>query len=77
MRKRSNKNTNRRLDPMIVVALIGLVGTIIAALIASPLLEKWLFRSPSVTETVLPAAGVTPGSTQTITGYIGLNQTVN
>jgi len=40
MSKRSNKNTNRRLDPMIVVALIGLMGTIVAALIASPLLEK-------------------------------------
>jgi hypothetical protein len=43
MRKRSNKNAEKRkrLDPTIVVTLIGLAGTIVAALLASPLLERW------------------------------------
>jgi len=63
MSKRSNKNTNRRLDPMIIVALIGLMGTIVAALIASPLLEKWLSQSPSATETTSPSVGAATGST--------------
>ena len=76
MSKRSNKNTNRRLDPMIVVALIGLMGTIVAALIASPLLEKWISQSPSATETTSPSVGATAGSTQTLSKYIELNQTV-
>jgi hypothetical protein len=51
MRKRSSKNTdkNRRLDPAIVVALIGLAGTIMAALLASPLLERWFSVVPSPT----------------------------
>jgi hypothetical protein len=42
MRKKSNKNADKgkRLDPMIVVALIGFAGTIIAALLASPLSER-------------------------------------
>ena len=40
MRKKSDKNAEKgkRLDPTIIVALIGLAGTIIAALLASPLL---------------------------------------
>jgi hypothetical protein len=45
MRKNSTK---KRLDPMIVVALIGLVGTIIAALLASPLIENWGSPQPTV-----------------------------
>ena len=82
MGKRSKKNADskRRLDRTIVVALIGLVGTIIAALLASPLLERWLAGSPSVTETTSPSAGATisatQGSIQSQGNHIGLNQTV-
>jgi hypothetical protein len=85
MDKRSKKNTKtRRLDPMIVVALIGLAGTIVAALLASPLLEKWIPPPSSVTETLtaspietsaLPAGTSTAGS-QVVSKSIRLNETV-
>lgn len=73
MRKRSNK----RLDPMIIVALIGLAGTIIAALLASPLIEKWL--SPAPTSETSPPSSTNPAtsSTKTPGNRINLNQTVN
>ena len=82
MGKRSKKNADskRRLEPTIIVALLGLVGTIIAALLASPLLEKRFARSPATTQTKSPSAGATisatQNSTQTQGNYIGLNQTV-
>ena len=72
MRKKS-KDDRKRLDPMIVVALIGLAGTIIAALLASPLLERWLTPadiSPS------PATSPATSNTQTTGNHIRLNQTV-
>jgi len=49
MRRQSRKNTDagKRIDPMIIVALIGLIGTIIAALLASPLLERLLSADPA------------------------------
>ena len=55
MGKRSNKNTNtrKRLDPTIVVAIIGLVGTLAAALLAIPLLERWFASQPSQAATAV------------------------
>jgi len=77
MRKYSKKNTdtNKRLDPMIVVALIGLVGTITAALLASPLLERWFTAQPSPVVTPAQTSSTTTG-TQTSGNRINLNQTV-
>ncbi|HJS18163.1 MAG TPA: hypothetical protein VJ785_05420 [Anaerolineales bacterium] len=78
MPKSSRKNTesNKRLDPMIVVALIGLFGTIIAALLASPLLERWLSTSPSNTDTPAAISSTAINGTQTTGNHIPLNQTV-
>jgi hypothetical protein len=76
MRKKS-KDYRKRLDPIIVVALIGLAGTIIAALLASPLLDRWL--SPAPTQTSLAEAPVATNAVDNIpiTGNrIRLNQTV-
>lgn len=74
MRKKS-KDDRKRLDPMIVVALIGLAGTIIAALLASPLLERWL--TPAVADiSPSPASSPATSSTQTTGNHIRLNQTV-
>ena len=77
MRKRSNKNTdkNRRLDPAIIVALIGLTGTIIAALLASPLLERWFAAGPTPDATSIQTSNTTTG-TLTSNKRISLNQTV-
>jgi hypothetical protein len=68
--------SKKRLDPAIIVALIGLVGTIIAALLASPLLEKWFSASPPATETVAPAASGNSVTTLTSGNHVALNQTV-
>ena len=74
MRKKS-KNAPKRLDPMIVVALIGLAGTVIAALLASPLLERWL--TPASTDvSPTPSTSSTTSSAQTTGNHIRLNQTV-
>lgn len=43
---------NSKWDAAIVVALIGLVGTISAALLGSPLLEKWFSSTPTATITL-------------------------
>jgi hypothetical protein len=76
MRKRSNKTTdkNKRLDPAIVVALIGLAGTIIAALLASPLLERLFSAGPTPSAT--SAQGLNGITTPDSGNRIGLNQTV-
>ena len=68
--KNRNRESKKRLEPAIVVALIGLAGTIIAGLLASPLLERWLAQRPT--------ASIEPVSDgQQATGnQIGLNQTV-
>lgn len=86
MRKRSQKNKDekKRLDPMIVVALIGLIGTIIAALLASPLLDRWFPAQPSLVSTQIessnPSTGTQPSQAETgpqfISQPIRLNQTV-
>lgn len=73
MRKRSNK----RLDPMIIVALIGLIGTIIAALLASPLLERLIASTPSTNTSQASSTNPATSSTKTLGNRIKLNQTVN
>lgn len=45
-----SKNKSKKLDKAIVIALIGLAGTVLAALIASPVFEKF-FSSTPVPET--------------------------
>ena len=69
-------DSKKRLDPAIIVALIGLAGTIIAALLASPLLEKWIVTSPAATETAAPASTGIGVTTPTSGNRVGLNQTV-
>jgi hypothetical protein len=86
MRKRSQKNKEekKRLDPTIAVALIGLIGTIIAALLASPLLDRWFPAQPVPVSTQVKASNTltTTQPSQTATGPqiisqpISLNQTV-
>jgi hypothetical protein len=78
MRKRSHKNTdkNRRLDPAIIVALIGLTGTIIAALLASPLLERWFAAGPTPVATLVQASNTTNSTQVPDNKRISLNQTV-
>jgi hypothetical protein len=78
MRRHSNKNTNagKRLDPMIVVALIGTIGTIIAAILASPILERWFSSEPSNAGSP-PSSNTATASTQTLGNQIRLNQTVS
>jgi hypothetical protein len=79
MPKRSRKNTesSKRIDPLIVVALIGLLGTIIAALLASPLLERWLSTPPSSNDTPASISNTATQGTQTTGNIIRLNQTVS
>lgn len=75
--RRKSKNASKRLDPMILVALIGLAGTIIAAFLASPLLERWLFPTSAATNPVLaPSPGTTANGSPTTGNRITLNQTV-
>ena len=74
MRKKS-KDARKRLDPVIVVALIGLAGTVIAALLASPLLERWLTPAVAGVSPYLASSPAT-SSTQMTGNHIRLNQTV-
>ena len=78
MRRKSNKNTNkgRRLDTTIVVALIGLAGTIIAALLASPLLERLFPSQPSPVTTTAQTSNTTDSTQVPDNKRIRLNQTV-
>ena len=46
----------RKVDTAIVVAVIGLAGTMFAALLASPLASRWFNPAPEPT-TVIPTAG--------------------
>jgi len=68
-------STKKQLDPMIVVAVIGLVGTIITVLFTSPLIETW-FAQRSSTETPVPAQTTAMTGTKSSGKRIGLNQTV-
>lgn len=78
MRKssRNPKDAKKRLDPMIIVALIGLAGTIIAALLASPLLERWLASTPANGNFSTPSLEPVTHGTQATGNHISLNQTV-
>ena len=78
MRNRSKKSdsTKKRLDPAIVVALIGLAGTLIAALLASPLLERWLPSQPPSASSTEITPNAAPTGTQSLGKPIRLNQTV-
>jgi Tol biopolymer transport system component len=42
----------RKPNTTIIVALIGLAGTIVAALLSSPLIERWFSPAPAVTESI-------------------------
>jgi hypothetical protein len=64
------KITPRKLNATIIVALIGLVGTILTALLSSPLIERWLApaslptASLTITATpVKPILSLTPSKT--------------
>lgn len=50
--KSSNTKTRSKTNTAITIALIGFAGTIIAALLGSPIIEKWLFPTlvPGATE---------------------------
>ena len=56
-RKAQKRKGSNKLNPTIVVALIVLLGTIITAVLSSPLIEKLLFPTPEPSPT--PAANVT------------------
>ncbi len=42
-----SKNKSKKMDKAIVIALIGLAGTVLAALIASPVFEKFFSATPA------------------------------
>jgi hypothetical protein len=80
-----NNESKKRPDPTVIVALIGLAGTIIAALLASPLLEKWFPPQPAETATLTSTptepSSSSSGSTSTASLPVGskpirLNETV-
>ena len=73
---KKDQDTKKRLDPtLVVIALIGLIGTITAALLSSPVLEKWISSTP-VTNTATPVASGASPTAPTSGNHIGLNQTV-
>lgn len=49
----------RKLDTAVIVALIGLTGTVIAGLLGSPLLEKMFLSSPTASVTPSPLPSMT------------------
>jgi len=55
--KSSSTKTRRKSNTAIIVALIGLAGTIIAALLGSPIIEKWF--SPALVPTEVATSTVT------------------
>jgi hypothetical protein len=75
-KQKNSKDGNKRLDPAIVVALIGLIGTIIAALLASPFLERWLSPAPSETVPASSSPETVAIGTLETGNRIRLNQTV-
>lgn len=59
-KSKSATKQSRELNTTIIVALIGLAGTIIAALLSSPLIEKWLMPLPIATESATITVTLTP-----------------
>ena len=56
--KKSNKSRNakpekqrRKLSEGMIIALIGLIGTIIVAILGSPIAERWINPAPTATAT--------------------------
>jgi len=76
MPKRKNNNSRKRPDTAITVALIGLAGTIIAALLASPLIDR-LFPMESEEPAPVSPQADNSDDQQTAGNRISLNQTVN
>jgi formylglycine-generating enzyme required for sulfatase activity len=67
-----NAKSPRKLNTAIIVALIGLVGTIVAAMLGSPIIEKWFSAAPIPTESatatltsqlVVPSKTIKPSQT--------------
>lgn len=56
----SPKKPPSKIDSTIIVALIGVVGVIASAVLASPLIEKWLFPTPTPTATPLSSPPTSP-----------------
>ena len=59
--KKKQKSSTRKIDPTIAVAIIGLCGTVVTALLASPWLVPWInqyINAPAIatTETIVPAS---------------------
>ncbi|MEP7133650.1 MAG: TIR domain-containing protein [Chloroflexota bacterium] len=65
----------RKLNGVIVIALIGLAGTILAGLLASSLLGKWLTPPPIATFTSTPTLTTTVTLTPTATLAVNPNVT--
>jgi hypothetical protein len=82
--KRRKKAPIKKMDPIIAVALIALVGTIITAVFASPAINKLIEGSQESNSTITPAVSQISTITVSETGleagskdnFIGLDQTV-
>jgi len=59
-----SQKRQKRIDTTVIIALIGLCGTLAAALLSSPLLLKWMDRTP-VPTTTLPATATPETATPT------------
>jgi hypothetical protein len=54
--KSGDARLHRKWDPQIIIAVMGLVGTILAAFLSSPLFEKWFAGETAPTEMVTATA---------------------
>ena len=50
--KPGDARPHRKWDPQVIIALMGLVGTVLAAFLGSPLFERWFARQTVPTEMV-------------------------
>jgi hypothetical protein len=46
--EKDNQSKNNKLDPTIVVAVVTLIGTVLTAVLASPVLIEWIQKTPDV-----------------------------
>ncbi len=78
--KKNEKSSTKKIDPTIAVAIIGLCGTLLAAILASPVLIAWIqksnspiippaetlaFQPPIPTETIIDTTTPPPSPTLT------------
>jgi hypothetical protein len=85
MGRRSNSNKDKdgkKRDPIIIAALIALIGTVITAILASPainnIIERWGVSTAETTAPLLNPSGTAVITQTTNTGnYIQLNQPVS